>query len=463
LIVAVELQHQPTSDNGRGNAFSIRSLLLLILCVKLGIYLVIYLAYNILTFHTLLYEQNVVYADDRSISLATAFTTWDGTRYLHLASGGYHAGDNSDAFSPLLPLLVHVVGWVTGGNLLVAGFIVTNVVSTIAIVLFFVYTRSLFSQVIARDSVLFLLAFPTSFFFSLIYTESLLLCLTMLVFFSLNQKRYLWAGAASFFMPATRLVGTAILLPSLVRYVHDVALERGTRASTIRRPPERLRRPEGRRRQGTSLHRLEGTGRHVDGAQYDVASANADDALEEARLADGDSSKPAVSLFEAAALLAAPLLGFLATMVAMKLMTGDFFSQFIAQGHFIAGFSFSKVFQPWLAVKEFFNGPLEVNGYTNSLVDRGSFLFFLVMLVPIYRLRRPELLVVALVFGLLPVLAGSFQSYTRFLLVVFPLYIGLATLLSRERFTGIRIGLLYVMGLLQSLFLIMHALSYWVA
>jgi hypothetical protein len=462
LIVDAEHQHQPARDDGRGNALSIRSLLLLILCVKLGIYLVIYLAYNILTFHALLYEQNVVYADDRSISLATAFTTWDGTRYLHLASGGYHAGDNSDAFSPLLPLLIHVVGWITEGNLLVAGFIVTNVISTIGIVLFFLYTRTVFSQVIARDSVLFLLAFPTSFFFSLVYTESLLLCLAMLMFFFLNQQRYLWAATASFFMPATRLVGTAILIPSLAGYAREIVLERGRRASRINRPPERIRRPKGRRRRGSIPHRVEEADRQVDRPQYNVATAS-EDALEEPTLAGGDSSRPGPSLIAGAALLVAPLLGFLATMIAMRLMTGDFFSQFIAQSHFIAGFSFSKVFQPWLAVKEFFNGPLELNGYLNSLVDRGFFLFFLVMLVPIYRLRRPELLVFALVFGLLPVLAGSFQSYTRFLLVVFPLYIGLATLLSRERFTGIRIGLLYVMGLLQSLFLIMHALSYWVA
>jgi hypothetical protein len=61
------------------------------------------------------------------------------------------------------------------------------------------------------------------------------------------------------------------------------------------------------------------------------------------------------------------------------------------------------------------------------------------------------------------VLSGTFMSYSRYLLLPFPIFIVAAMLLRRPHWTYVRAALLYFMVMLQSLFLVMHALNYWVA
>lgn len=83
------------------------------------------------------------------------------------------------------------------------------------------------------------------------------------------------------------------------------------------------------------------------------------------------------------------------------------------------------------------------------------------VLVPIYCFRLPELLQLALLFGVLPVLAGSYDSYDR-LLVVWPIHIALTRMLRDPRPTGLRRALLFSSMLLHAMFIVMHVLDYWV-
>ncbi|HEU0169701.1 MAG TPA: hypothetical protein VFS62_18150, partial [Chloroflexota bacterium] len=61
------------------------------------------------------------------------------------------------------------------------------------------------------------------------------------------------------------------------------------------------------------------------------------------------------------------------------------------------------------------------------------------------------------------VLSGTFMSYPRYLLAAFPVFLCVALLLQDRRVKWLQPPLLFLFVMLQSLFVVMHALSYWVA
>jgi len=65
---------------------------------------------------------------------------------------------------------------------------------------------------------------------------------------------------------------------------------------------------------------------------------------------------------------------------------------------------------------------LQLHNYTNSMIDRGAFLLCAPLLVGVYRTEHKALFAYAALTLLVPALAGSFMSYTRMLLMVFPLF-----------------------------------------
>jgi len=65
--------------------------------------------------------------------------------------------------------------------------------------------------------------------------------------------------------------------------------------------------------------------------------------------------------------------------------------------------------------------------------------------------------------GLLNVLSGTFMSYSRYVLLAFPILIAAAMLLDGRRAPAVRLPLLFLLVMVQGLFLTMHALSWWVA
>jgi len=68
---------------------------------------------------------------------------------------------------------------------------------------------------VAQLAILFLLVFPTSFFFGAAYTESLFLVLILGSFYAARKKNWWLAGVLGAFASATRIVGI-FLLPALL-------------------------------------------------------------------------------------------------------------------------------------------------------------------------------------------------------------------------------------------------------
>ncbi|MGA7272565.1 MAG: mannosyltransferase family protein, partial [Acidimicrobiia bacterium] len=145
---------------------------------------------------------------------------WDTGFYLSIAEEGYfYQGVElpSVAFFPLLPLLIRAVKFLTGDALL-AGLIVTNLALWGAAALFFKLVAESLGAQIATRAVWFLLIFPTSFFGSAIYSESLFL-LTAIGALYLFRKGY-WesAGLLGVLGALSRLMGLLIAPLLLVEW-----------------------------------------------------------------------------------------------------------------------------------------------------------------------------------------------------------------------------------------------------
>jgi len=122
---------------------------------------------------------------------------WDGRWYRMVARGGYLLvpGRQSDpAFFPLYPILLRVthvvgVGWGFAGPLL------SNLAFLVGLGLFYVLTREIFSEPIARRSTTYLAIFPLSYVFSMTYPESVELVLFVAAPLAALRRRW-WLAAA---------------------------------------------------------------------------------------------------------------------------------------------------------------------------------------------------------------------------------------------------------------------------
>lgn len=148
------------------------------------------------------------------------FGNFDGVYYLLISAKGYTV---NAGFFPLFPLSIHVVS--LPFNVLpfapIQYFISIFLVSIYflaAIILLHKLIMLDYKENIAIWSIVFLLIFPTSFFFGSIYSESLFLLLSLASFYFARKKKWLIAGIIGALLSTTRLVGITIFPVLLYEY-----------------------------------------------------------------------------------------------------------------------------------------------------------------------------------------------------------------------------------------------------
>jgi hypothetical protein len=147
----------------------------------------------------------------------------------------------------------------------------------------------------------------------------------------------------------------------------------------------------------------------------------------------------------------------------MWLATGNPFEGISAQRMSVGSFGLRNLLHPERFLHNFLLEPPRFASVTTSIVDRLFFVFFLAVCPLVYRTCGAGLFTYTLVMGCAPPLLGSFMSYKRFLLPIFPLFIALASATESGRLAPFRTPLLILFAALQILFLSLHALNYWVA
>ena len=144
---------------------------------------------------------------------------WDSVWYLTIAKSGYADNLRRMAFFPVYPGLIHIVGFFTRSDL-VAGVVISLVAFAVALVLLHRLVLLDFGEDVAETTVMLIAFCPVAFFFSAVYTESLFLALSVAAIYAARRERWLAAGLLGGIAAATRNGGVALILPVAVIYLY---------------------------------------------------------------------------------------------------------------------------------------------------------------------------------------------------------------------------------------------------
>lgn len=137
---------------------------------------------------------------------------FDGIHYLDIAKKSY--GIYQQDFFPLYPKLIKELTPLLNGRDLVAGLAISTISLLLALLIFFHLIKLDFQESIAKRAVIYLLIFPTSFYFAAVYTESLFLMLALASFYFARTKHWWLAGIFGMLAASARLPGI-FLFPAL--------------------------------------------------------------------------------------------------------------------------------------------------------------------------------------------------------------------------------------------------------
>lgn len=145
---------------------------------------------------------------------------WDGLWYRLIAVEGYpetHVWN--DAFWPTFPMSMRGLSRITGLQEDVAGYLIANVCFVVAMVLLYQLVRTDFDTPIARRTLWALALFPTSLFFTAVYTESMFLMLSVAAILCARIRKWWLAGLLGALAALTRSHGIFLVIPFAVLWV----------------------------------------------------------------------------------------------------------------------------------------------------------------------------------------------------------------------------------------------------
>ncbi len=139
---------------------------------------------------------------------------WDTPQYQAIALGGYTAFDTALFTPPLFPFLMGRTAPVFGGDTLASGLFIAGLAFLACLLAVFQIARYEFDdERLAIRAALFLAVFPTAFFLSAAYNESLFLAGAMLSLYSVRKHRWIAAGLWGALAALTRITGPFLIVP----------------------------------------------------------------------------------------------------------------------------------------------------------------------------------------------------------------------------------------------------------
>lgn len=140
-----------------------------------------------------------------------SLANFDGLHYLSISHLGY--AQYEQAFFPLYPLLIRFLTPVFYNNGLVTGLIISNVSFLLGLCLFAKIAPIENGETNVFFLIIFILVFPTSFFFGAVYTEGLFFFLAVTALYYLKKENYSMAALFAVFTSLTRLIGIFLIFP----------------------------------------------------------------------------------------------------------------------------------------------------------------------------------------------------------------------------------------------------------
>lgn len=138
---------------------------------------------------------------------------FDGIHYLNIAKSGY--GVNEQVFFPFYSSLINKTTPLFSGMDLMSGWVISNLSFIASLLLFYKLIKLDFDDKTAKKSIMFLVLFPVSFFFGMVYAEGLFLLLCIGSFYFARKRNWLFSGILGALAANTRLIGI-FLFPALL-------------------------------------------------------------------------------------------------------------------------------------------------------------------------------------------------------------------------------------------------------
>ncbi len=146
---------------------------------------------------------------------------FDSGFYLDLARSGYWPASTLHTYSnwvfyPLYPLMIFLVAHLFGGSTVafsLAGLLISNVAALIAVFYLYKLVQREFGAKTASLCVIYLALFPTAFYLSAIYSESLFLACAVACLYYARGQRWWLSSLCGGLAALARVQGVFLLLP----------------------------------------------------------------------------------------------------------------------------------------------------------------------------------------------------------------------------------------------------------
>lgn len=335
---------------------------------------------------------------------APFFWSWanfDGEHYLSIAYQGYLP--LTYFFFPAYPFLISLISSLVKNSFLthaIVGFVVSNIIFLFGLAGFWKLMELDFSKTIRKNAILLLLLFPTSFYFGSVYTESLFFTTVVWSFYFARERKWIISGLLGAIATATRVVGLALVPALIVELIIQ-------------------------------------------------------------------HKKKRKNLLAPFAGIATSLLGIGGYMLYLFNKTGDSLSFMKSVEIFGQQRSSTFVLLPQVFYRYFFKVLPNIN-YSyfpvvfSTYLEIATALLFLVLVVIAFKKLRLSYAIYFALGYLIPTLSGSFSSFHRYVLVLFPAFILVSKLLIKVRkkyLITILLFLVILLGIATSLF----TRGFWIA
>ncbi len=363
-------------------------------------------------------------ADGLAFVLAGVWQRWDACWYAKIATYGYESGSNAVAFFPLLPALMNLGGRIIG-SVTVAGLLIGLAATIVGLAVVHRLVALDLGRAVADRTILYLLVFPSGFFLFAPFSEALFLATTASAFYGARTRRWGLALVAGTLAGLARTPGVLLALPLAWEAGRTTLLwlgqQRGGAAGEAPSGGE-----AGTAEAGISTAGVSTAG--VSTAGVSTAGASAEALAKEAPIAEASHPLRAASVVVAWLAVVAPVAAFAGFVLWASAATG--LSPLESQDAW-GGREFHP---PWEVVEAALGWAVDKGDPLQVLNAATLVGFGVATLLAVRRLAASYTIFAASQLLLISVRLQPtpLTSTTRYLLVLFPVFVGLA-LAGRRR------------------------------
>lgn len=169
------------------------------------------------------FYQKILYYPTLDLDYWARWANWDGGGYIGIARDGYIP--RLAVFFPLYSLSIKLVAPVFFGSFFWAAFLISQISTILALFFLYKLIKIDFDDSVVRKTLLFLLIFPTSFYFGATYNDSLFLFVTAAAFYFARTKQWIPAAIFASLAVATKLVGVGVWAAIIFEYLFSNAIK----------------------------------------------------------------------------------------------------------------------------------------------------------------------------------------------------------------------------------------------